>query len=395
MKSSKRTPFKFVIEHLETLNPITKPMFGCTAVYVENKIVIILRSKNENEEDNGVWLATTPEHHLSLKQEFPKMRSISIFGSKPSGWQILPASASDFESSVVKACELILLGDQRIGKIPKQKQIRPKRGNPGSTLESGSKTRSISRKRVLPSEKASRDDREVLAEIKRKLEGLADLATARVSKTFLKTGPGQYGEGDKFRGIRVPVLRKLSGDYGHISLPAIVRLLGSSFHEDRLLSLMLLVRLYATGDETLKSRIYKTYLENTRFINNWDLVDATAEQIVGAHLLARSRRPLYRLANSKNLWERRIAIISTFNFIKHREFEETLTIAKMLLTDKEDLIHKAVGWMLREVGKRDEKVMKTFLRSHYRHMPRVMLRYAIERLSQAERQRYLNGDLRP
>ena len=395
MKSSRTIPFDFVLEQLEPLSPITRPMFGCTALYVGEKIMLMLRSKKEGGEDNGVWLATTSEHHESLKQEFPSMRSIGIFGPQPSGWQVLPSSAQDFESSVARACDLILSGDKRIGKIPKQKRITPPKESESSNIKTDALSRRDSNKRKLPvsSGKALRLDTETLVEIKRKLDGLADPAVERVSRSFFKTAPGEYGEGDQFRGIRVPALRKLSKDYGCISLSEIERLLRSVFHEDRLLSLMLLVRLYGTADEALRSRIYRLYLENTQFINNWDLVDASAEQIVGVHLLARSRGPLYRLANSKSLWERRIAIISTFHFIKRREFDETLKIATMLLTDQEDLIHKAVGWMLREVGKRHENLMKKFLRSYYKRMPRVMLRYAIERLPEAERQSYLKGAL--
>jgi 3-methyladenine DNA glycosylase AlkD len=393
MKSSRTIPFDFVLEQLEPLSPITRPMFGCTAIYVGEKIMLILRSKEDGGEDNGVWLATTAEHHESLKQEFPSMRSIRMFGPKPSGWQVLPSSVRDFENSVARACELILIGDNRIGKVPKQKRIRPRKESRRSSLKTDALPKRGAGKGSSSAGKAPRFDTETLAEIIRKLEGLADPSTERVSRSFFKTAPGEYGERDQFRGIRVPALRKLSRDYGYISLSEIDQLLRSAFHEDRLLSLMLLVRLYSTGDEALRSRIYRLYLEKTQFINNWDLVDASAEQIVGAHLLARSRRPLYRLAHSKSLWERRIAIISTFLFIKRREFDETLKIAEMLLADEEDLIHKAVGWMLREVGKRDENVMKKFLRSNYRRMPRVMLRYAIEKLPEAERQRYLKGSL--
>jgi 3-methyladenine DNA glycosylase AlkD len=230
------------------------------------------------------------------------------------------------------------------------------------------------------------------AVIQKELAKLADHQRALSSQRFFKTGPGEYGEGDRFRGIRVPVLRGLARQYRSIPLPEAAELLSSPFHEDRLLALFLFINLYVRGDEGARAKIYSLYLRNTGFINNWDLVDASAEHIVGAFLRERDRQPLYHLAKSSTLWERRIAIMATFHFIKRGEFDETLRLARMLLTDREDLIHKAVGWMLREVGKRDPRTAKVFLRDHYRGMPRVMLRYAIERYPEAERQRYLKRD---
>jgi len=155
----------------------------------------------------------------------------------------------------------------------------------------------------------------------------------------------------------------------------------------------LFIRAYSEGDDVVKKSIYGLYLKNTRFINNWDLVDLSAPNIVGAYLTDRSRRPLYALAKSRDLWKRRIAILSTFTFIKRNEFSDTLRISGMLLTDEHDLIHKAVGWMLREVGKRDLSVEEKFLQRHYKSMPRTMLRYAIERFPEAKRQKYLNGNM--
>lgn len=208
---------------------------------------------------------------------------------------------------------------------------------------------------------------------------------------FFKTGPGQYGEGDLFRGIRVPVLRRLSKAYQDIPMELAEHLLRSAYHEDRMLALLILVRKYAKADETGRTCICTLYLDNTRYINNWDLVDTSAEHIVGAYLSDKSREPLYRLANSSSLWERRIAILATFHFIKRGCFDDTLRIAGMLLTDKEDLIHKAVGWMLREIGKRDLKSEEAFLGVHYPQMPRTMLRYAIEKFPQDRRLFYLKG----
>lgn len=165
----------------------------------------------------------------------------------------------------------------------------------------------------------------------------------------------------------------------------------SPFHEARLLALFMLVAGYRKGDDGQKQAIYRAYLDNTKHINNWDLVDSSAEHIIGAHLSGRDRKPLYRLARSKSLWERRIGIMSTFCFIKQRDFADTLALSELLLYDKEDLLHKAVGWMLREVGNRDKAAEESFLASHYRQMPRTMLRYAIEKFPEVDRQAYLHG----
>lgn len=229
------------------------------------------------------------------------------------------------------------------------------------------------------------------ADIQAELTALGHAETAAFLQKFFKTGPGEYGAGDLFRGIRVPALRQLVKTYQSIPLPAIVELLHSPFHEDRLLALLLLVRLYAKGNTTQRSQLYELYLNNTQFINNWDLVDSSAEQIVGAYLWDKDRAPLYTLAASNSLWERRIAIMATFHFIKRNDFAPTLALAERLLTDREDLMHKAVGWMLREVGKRNLEAEIGFLKAHCRQMPRTMLRYAIEKFPEAERQQYLKG----
>jgi 3-methyladenine DNA glycosylase AlkD len=223
------------------------------------------------------------------------------------------------------------------------------------------------------------------------LEGLGDPGVAEGSRRFFKTGPGEYGEGDRFRGIRVPVLRRLAKTHQGVGVAGAGRLLRSEFHEDRLLALLILVRLFAQADGKGREAICRLYLKNTRFINNWDLVDASAEHILGAYLRHKDRSELMRLAGSRNLWERRIAIMATFHFIKAGEFGATLKIARRLLGDTEDLIHKAVGWMLREVGKRDLAAEERFLEDHYRSMPRTMLRYAIERFPEEKRRTYLEG----
>ncbi len=229
------------------------------------------------------------------------------------------------------------------------------------------------------------------AQLSKILRGLADPVIAKHSQRFFKTGKGEYGEGDKFLGIRVPVLRKQAKKYKDIALEEIQCLLKSSFHEERLCALFLLIQKFTRGDAAEKATIYQLYLNNTRYINNWDLVDSSAYLIVGAYLEDKDKQPIYELATSDSLWERRIAIISTLHFIRKHQFHEALDLSKQLLTDKEDLIHKAVGWMLREIGKRDPGVEEIFLKTHYRQMPRTMLRYAIEKFPEQKRKKYLAG----
>ena len=227
-----------------------------------------------------------------------------------------------------------------------------------------------------------------VANIKNEMRKLANKKIAEHSQRFFKTGKGQYGEGDIFLGIRVPVLRKIAKKFRRISLAEVSKLLESKFHEERLLSILMLVNLFKSGDEDDQELIYELYLDKTRFINNWDIVDISAGNIVGAFLFEKDKAPLFRLVFSENLWERRIAIVATFYFIKNDEFDDTLKIAEILFTDKEDLIHKAVGWMLREVGKRVIEIEEEFLEEHYLKMPRTMLRYAIERFPETRRKMY-------
>ena len=227
--------------------------------------------------------------------------------------------------------------------------------------------------------------------ITHELANLADPEKAAVLRGFFKTGPGQYGEGDVFRGIKVPVLRQIVKKYPGLSLNDAEMLLHAGHHEDRLLGLLFLIADFEKGGAEVRRQIYQLYLANTCFINNWDLVDVSAPNVVGAHLFDRSRAPLRLLARSGLLWERRIAIVATFYFIRRNQFDDTLEIAGMLLDDKHDLMHKAAGWMLREVGKRDLAAEEGFLREHCTHMPRTMLRYAIERFAPDKRTAYLAG----
>jgi 3-methyladenine DNA glycosylase AlkD len=232
-----------------------------------------------------------------------------------------------------------------------------------------------------------------LQNIRQKLQMLGNKEDAAFHQRFFKTGPGEYGEGDVFLGVRVPELRKLVKQYPDAGLKEARQLLTSPLHEERLLGLLILVREFSRENDGAKKRIYEFYLAKTRYINNWDLVDSSAEHVVGAFLMDKDKAPLYQLARSDSLWERRIAIMATFHFIKHMAFSETLKISKILLQDEHDLIHKAVGWMLREIGKRDMQTEEKFLKSRYGRMPRTMLRYAIEKFPEPKRQRYLKGTI--
>jgi 3-methyladenine DNA glycosylase AlkD len=228
--------------------------------------------------------------------------------------------------------------------------------------------------------------------IRARLRPLADPRVAGHAQRFFKTGPGEYGHGDRFLGIRVPVLRRVARELRAAPLAAAFALLRSPFHEERLAALLILVDRYARGTAAERQRIYEGYLKHVpKHVNNWDLVDSSAHYIVGAQLEGRDRGVLYELARSPHLWSRRVAIIATFWFIKHGSFDDTLAIAEVLLDDREDLIHKATGWMLREVGNRDRAVAERFLRRHCRRMPRTMLRYAIEKLPERTRCAYLAG----
>lgn len=231
--------------------------------------------------------------------------------------------------------------------------------------------------------------------LKRKLRTYADSQKAKLYPRFFKAGKGEYGEGDQFIGVTVPNIRRVAKQYKDLSFEDIQSLLYSPIHEERLVALLILVHQFQKGDEKKKKEIYDFYLSHTKRVNNWDLVDLSAPNIVSMYLLDKPRTVLYTLALSDNLWERRISIMGTFAFItKKNEYEETFKIAELLLHDKHDLIHKAVGWMLREVGKRvSREKEEEFLKKHYKTMPRTMLRYAIEHFPEEKRKAYLNGKM--
>jgi 3-methyladenine DNA glycosylase AlkD len=228
--------------------------------------------------------------------------------------------------------------------------------------------------------------RQILNEARSK----SDPVKAKTYSRFFKTGPGQYGEGDKFLGLMVPDCRKIVANFWQTDLQSVQQLLDNEFHEIRLIGLLILVKKYEKGDFEMKKTVYKTYLNHTSKINNWDLVDLSAHKIIGPYLEDKNRDILAKLAVSKSLWERRIAILSTYHFIRKNDFKDALKIAELLVNDDHDLIHKAVGWMLREIGKRDLQTEEIFLKRHYKTMPRTMLRYAIEKFEKPKKDFYMN-----
>ncbi|MDD5178267.1 MAG: DNA alkylation repair protein [Candidatus Nanoarchaeia archaeon] len=227
----------------------------------------------------------------------------------------------------------------------------------------------------------------MLNKLKQDMHSLRDQEKAKLLSGFFKTGEGQYGEGDIFLGITVPNQRELAKKYSDLDLEDIQKLLESKIHEERLIALLILIINYKKSED--KKEIFDFYLKNTKNINNWDLVDLSAPNIIGSYLIDKDKNILYKLAKSKNLWEKRIAIISTFAFIKENSFKDALEISKILIEDKHDLIHKAVGWMLREVGKKNQEAEEDFLKQHYKKMPRTMLRYSIEKFDEPKRKFYL------
>ena len=226
--------------------------------------------------------------------------------------------------------------------------------------------------------------------IRQELKKYSDIERAKGCQRFFKTGSGQYGEGDIFIGVTSPNVRRIvKNSISRVGLKEVELLIKSKIHEERLVGVLILVEMFKENPE----KVYNFYLNNSGSVNNWDLVDLSAPKIIGAYLLGKSDKSiLYKLASSKNLWDKRISIVSSYAFIREGQFEDTLEISKILLHDKHDLIHKAVGWMLREVGKRDMEVLKKFLRDNYNELPRTTLRYAIERFPEDLRKKYLLGN---
>ncbi|HLC78625.1 MAG TPA: DNA alkylation repair protein [Candidatus Nanoarchaeia archaeon] len=233
----------------------------------------------------------------------------------------------------------------------------------------------------------------MLLNLIKELQGAKNLEQAKLLQRFFKTGKGEYGEGDVFLGLKVPVTREIAKRYNGLNLKSIELLLKSKVHEYRLAALLILVEKFKNGGTREKAEIFNFYIKNTERVNNWDLVDLTSHKIVGEFLKDKKRDKLYELSQSQNLWERRISIISCFAFIKDQDFKDALKISEILLKDAHDLIHKAVGWALREIGKKDIEELEKFLEKNYKEMPRTMLRYSIEKLSEEKRKAYLGGNV--
>ena len=232
-----------------------------------------------------------------------------------------------------------------------------------------------------------------LSDFKKVLKSSANKQKVVVMQRYFKTGKGEYGEGDIFIGITVPLQRKIAKQFSDLSLDNIKELVYSKIHEERLIAFLILVKRFQKADEKSKKEIYNFLIKNKKQINNWDLVDLTAPKTIGEYLLERDKTILFKLASSKNVWDRRISMMSTFPSIRNGEFQTTFKLAEILLNDEHDLIQKTVGWMLREIGKIDMNAEETFLKKYYRKMPRTMLRYAIEKFPEIKRKKYLNGQM--
>ena len=230
-----------------------------------------------------------------------------------------------------------------------------------------------------------------LKEIRKAIRKEKNDSQAVILQRFFKTGKGEYGEGDVFYGIKVPIQRKIVKAFKDLSLSDIKILINSPIHEERLVAVLILVEQFKTADPKSQKNIYDFYLKNRKRINNWDIIDLSAPNIIGNYLIDKDKSLLYKLAKSNNLWEKRIAVLSNFALIRNNLFDDALRISELLLNDEHDLIHKAVGWMLREIGKRNLNVEELFLKEHYKVMPRTMLRYAIEKFPEKKRKKYLEG----
>ncbi len=233
----------------------------------------------------------------------------------------------------------------------------------------------------------------MLTELRKEINKHSNPDKAKFLQRFFKTGKGEYAEGDKFLGIVVPIQRQVAKKFQTLSFTDLQKLITSGYHEERLIALLILVERFKKADEEEKEKIVKFYLDNRKGINNWDLVDLSAPKILGVYLLDKDRKILYKFAKSDNLWEKRIAVLTTLTFIKNKDFNDALKIYEIVVNDDHDLIHKAVGWMLRELGKIDINAEEGFLKNHYKTMPRTMLRYAIEKFPEHKRQAYLKGKI--
>jgi 3-methyladenine DNA glycosylase AlkD len=230
----------------------------------------------------------------------------------------------------------------------------------------------------------------MLEELRKELQKLSNKKRAAAMQKFFKTAEGEYAFGDVFIGLTVPQSRQLAIKYKDLAFEDLYKLIRSEVHEERLIALLIMVHNFK-ADEMLQRRIYEFFMKNIKFVNNWDLVDLASDKIVGGYLIDKPKAVLYKLANSKNMWERRIAMVATYNFIKNEMYDDAISIAEKLVEDENDLIQKAVGWMLREVGKRNKSIEEAFLKKHYKTMGRTALRYSLEKFPETSRKAYMLG----
>jgi mutator protein MutT len=367
-----------------------RPYIGVAVIVVQNGRVLL--GKRKNAHGAGTW--QFPGGHLEYGESIEACARRELFeetGLSIDNFRLGPFTNDIFEKEKKHYVTLFIIADQTSGEAQVKEPHKCERW-------AWFKWSEMPTPHFLPIVNLLKLDFTIPAppsaatSIKNEMQSMASHKRAQQSSRFFKTGKGEYAEGDVFLGIKVPALRKLAKRHAPATMAVIEDLLQSVFHEHRQLALFLLTMRFAKSSPAERARIVDFYLANTRLVNNWDLVDCSAHAILGAYLLDRDKAVLYRLAHSSSLWERRIAIVATWHFIRAGQIEVTFEVAELLLEESHDLIHKAVGWMLREAGKRDEEALVGFLRAHGQRMPRTMLRYAIERFPEARRQALLQGN---
>jgi mutator protein MutT len=369
------------------MKPANRPYIGVAVIVIRNGRVLL--GKRKHAHGAGTW--QFPGGHLEYGESIEACARRELF--EETGLSILNLRMGPFTNDIFEAekkhyVTLFVIADQTAGEAGVKEPDKCERWDWFRWSE-------MPKPQFLPIVNLLRQDYRITepqspaAPIQQAMAAMASQERASVLRRFFKTGPGEYAEGDLFLGIKVPELRKLAKRHHAADMAVIDHLLHSSVHEHRQIALFLLIQRFRKAGTDEQAAIFDFYLANTEYVNNWDLVDCSAHAIVGAFLLNRNRGILFRLVQSPNLWERRIAIVATWHFIRAGQVADTLQLATLLLEDPQDLIHKAVGWMLREAGKRDEAALVDFLERHCRRMPRTMLRYAIERFPETLRQTLL------
>jgi ADP-ribose pyrophosphatase YjhB (NUDIX family)/3-methyladenine DNA glycosylase AlkD len=367
--------------------PSDRPLIGVAVVVIRQDRVLLGRRKNAH--GHGCW--QFPGGHLEYGESIEACARRELM--EETGMVLLrshngPFTNDRFEDENKHYVTLYVVADETAGEAAVKEPHKCERWD-------WFRWSQLPEPRFLPivnliNDRVNLTDlRSPAAFIKEEMAAMGSREHAKRQQGFFKTDPGAYGYGDRFIGIRVPELRRLAQRCRKVGMPVIEDLLHSPIHEHRHLALFLLIHRFNQSAGEERAAIVDFYLAHTSCVNNWDLVDCSAHAILGAFLLHQDRSVLYRLARSQDLWERRIAMVATWHFIRAGQVEDTLELARMMLNDTRDLIHKAAGWMLREAGKRDESALIAFLDTHKETMPRTMLRYAIERFDQPRRQAYL------